>query len=86
MPPTNVTFSQGNARANLFRGILVKVGSVAHPMEKEHYIEWIELIIDGKNVCRKYLQPGDAPEAAFPADAKGALVREYCSLHGLWKA
>ena len=67
-------------------GILVKVGSVAHPMEKEHFIEWIELIKDGKSVCRKYLQPGDAPEAAFPTDAKGALVREYCSLHGLWKA
>ena len=66
--------------------ILVKVGSVAHPMEKEHYIEWIEIVKDGKTLSRQYLSPGDAPEAKFVSDPKGVVVREYCNLHGLWKA
>ena len=66
-------------------GIKVKVGSVPHPMEKEHYIEWIELII-GNEVHRKYLQPGDAPEAEFPVRAENAEARAYCNLHGLWKS
>lgn len=66
--------------------ILVKVGSVAHPMEKEHYIEWIEVVKDGKTLSRQYLNPGDAPEAKFVYDSKGIVVREYCNLHGLWKA
>ena len=64
----------------------VKVGSVAHPMEKDHYIEWIEVIKDGKTMFRQYLNPGDAPEAKFKTDAKGVVVREFCNLHGLWKA
>lgn len=66
--------------------IEVKVGSVAHPMEKEHYIEWIEAIKDGKIIFRQYLNPGDAPEAKFKTDMKGLVVREFCNLHGLWKA
>ena len=66
-------------------GYKVKVGSVPHPMEEKHYIEWIELIADGK-VCRRYLSPGDAPEAEFCCIAKEVSAREYCNLHGLWKA
>ena len=66
--------------------IEVKVGSVPHPMEKEHYIEWIEAIKDGKVLFRQYLNPGEAPEAKFKTDAKGIVVRELCNLHGLWKA
>ena len=65
--------------------ITVKVGSVAHPMEAAHYIEWIELIADGK-VYRQQLQPGQAPEATFPISAKQVTAREYCNLHGLWAA
>jgi superoxide reductase len=65
--------------------ITVKVGSVAHPMEAAHYIEWIELIADGK-VYRQQLQPGQAPEATFPVIAKQVTAREYCNLHGLWVA
>lgn len=66
-------------------GIKVKVGSVAHPMEAEHYIEWIELVVDG-HVCRHQLKPGDAPETVFTCacDAK-VTAREYCNKHGLWK-
>ena len=65
--------------------ITVKVGSVPHPMEAAHYIEWIELIADGK-VYRQQLQPGQAPEATFPVIAKQVTAREYCNLHGLWAA
>jgi superoxide reductase len=67
------------------KGYKVKVGSVAHPMEEKHYIEWIELIADGK-VCRRYLKPGGAPEAEFCCIAERVSAREYCNLHGLWKA
>lgn len=66
-------------------GIKVKVGSVAHPMMAEHYIELIE-VINGPYVMRKYLNPGEAPEAEFPIKMQpGLVVREYCNIHGLWK-
>jgi superoxide reductase len=66
-------------------GYIVKVGSVAHPMEEKHYIEWIELIADGIS-HRKFLKPGDKPEAEFCVKAEKVEAREYCNLHGLWKA
>lgn len=66
-------------------GIKVKVGSVPHPMEENHYIEWIELIADGQ-VYRQFLNPGDRPEAVFNIDAQNITAREYCNLHGLWKS
>jgi len=66
-------------------GVKVKVGSVAHPMEEKHYIEWIEIITDGK-AYRQFLKPGDVPEATFDIEAGDVTVREYCNLHGLWKA
>lgn len=66
-------------------GFKVKVGSVAHPMEDKHYIEWIQ-VIAGENSCRKFLKPGDAPEAVFEIKADQVQAREYCNLHGLWKA
>jgi len=66
-------------------GYKVKVGRVAHPMEAKHYIEWIELLADGK-VYRSYLQPGQSPEAFFAIDAASVTAREHCNLHGLWKA
>ena len=66
-------------------GYKVTVGSVAHPMEEKHYIEWIELIADGKSY-RQYLEPGQAPEAEFCVKADKVVAREYCNLHGHWKA
>lgn len=66
-------------------GFKVRVGSVAHPMEEDHYIQWIEAVADGK-AYRKFLNPGDAPEAEFMIDAASITAREYCTLHGLWKA
>lgn len=66
-------------------GYRVKIGSIPHPMEERHYIEWIELIADGK-AYREFLKPGAAPEAVFKVEANQVLAREYCNLHGLWKA
>ena len=66
-------------------GFKVKVGSVAHPMEEKHYIEWIEVVAGGKTYCQ-FLKPGEAPEATFCIDADRVIAREYCNLHGLWKA
>ena len=66
-------------------GYTVKVGAVAHPMEEKHYIEWIELLADGK-AYRQFLKPGDKPEAFFAVEATQVAAREYCNIHGLWKA
>ena len=66
-------------------GYLVKVGSIPHPMEEKHYIEWIELVTDGK-LCRKFLKPDEKPEALFEVKAEKVWAREYCNIHGLWKS
>lgn len=66
-------------------GFKVKVGSVTHPSEEKHYIEWIEVIADGK-AYRQFLKPGDVPEAFFSIDAVNVTAREYCNIHGLWKS
>ncbi len=67
------------------KGILVKIGSVPHPMEEKHYIEFIEVLYNGK-ICRKYLSPTDKPEAEFEIPYSNSIVaREYCNIHGLWK-
>ena len=65
-------------------GIKVKVGSVPHPMEEKHHIEWIEIIADGR-AYRQFLNPGDAPEAMFNIKADALTAREHCNIHGLWK-
>lgn len=67
------------------KGVKVKVGSIPHPMEQKHQIEWIEIIADGR-VYRKFLNPGDKPEAEFEITAEKVEAREYCSIHGLWKS
>jgi len=67
------------------KGTKVKVGSVPHPMEQKHYIEWIEIIVDGR-AYRKFLKPDDKPEAEFEITAEKVRAREYCNIHGLWKS
>jgi len=67
-------------------GIKVKVGFIPHPMEEKHYIEWIEVIVDRNFSCRKFLKPGDNPEAAFEITGERIEAREYCNIHGLWKS
>ena len=66
-------------------GVKVLVGSDPHPMDEKHYIEWIELLVNGK-VYRQFLEPGQSPEAVFQVEAEGNITaREYCNVHGLWK-
>ncbi len=65
--------------------VTVKVGDVAHPMEDKHYIEWIELLADGKSYFQ-FFNPGDVAKASFSVSAAQVTARAYCNLHGLWKA
>jgi superoxide reductase len=66
-------------------GFKVTVGSTPHPMEESHYIQWIEVVADGK-AYTQFLKPGGAPEAKFDLDAASITAREYCNKHGHWKA
>ena len=66
-------------------GFKVTVGSVPHPMEEKHFIEWIELLA-GDGAYKQFLKPGGAPEAVFKTDAEEAAAREHCSVHGHWKS
>jgi superoxide reductase len=65
-------------------GFKVKIGSIPHPMEEKHYIEWIELLAD-EIAYRKFLKPGVAPEAIFNVKATTVSAREHCNIHGLWE-
>ncbi|HHT38831.1 MAG TPA: desulfoferrodoxin [Mollicutes bacterium] len=66
--------------------VFVEVGSILHPMEEKHYIEWIVLLYNNK-VKKIKLKPGDEPKAIFKIDEdfKTLEVYEYCNIHGLWK-
>jgi len=65
-------------------GYLVKIGKIEHPMSNEHYIEWIELIVDNVTHIKRLL-PNELPHAEFCVDFKGTVkARAYCNLHGLW--
>ncbi|MGB9748474.1 MAG: desulfoferrodoxin [Candidatus Woesearchaeota archaeon] len=67
-------------------GVNVKVGSVPHPMEEKHFIQWIELVTE-KNSYLKFLKPGEKPEAEFKINKEKVLfAREYCNMHGFWKS
>jgi len=66
-------------------GILVKTGSVAHPMAEDHYIIYIEIFDEGV-LRRKYLRPGEPPEAFFKGATDKAVAKAYCNKHGLWKS
>ena len=66
--------------------VVVKVGSVAHPMLPEHSVQWIYVACGNKGKM-VYLNPGDAPEATFCVDAGAdGVAYAYCNLHGLWSA
>ena len=63
----------------------VNVGTVDHPMQEVHWIEWVQLVTD-KGSYRKWLNPGEAPKVKFLLDEeKPREVYAYCNLHGLWK-
>ena len=66
--------------------VTVKVGSVVHPMEADHYIQWIQIETD-KGIQRKFLNPGEEPKATFTLSGEKLLAAyEFCNKHGLWKA
>jgi len=69
-------------------GLKIRVGSVAHPMEALHYIEWIEIGTDDGKVRKKFLMPGEKPEMELCSALKGKkiTIRAYCNVHGLWKS
>ncbi len=62
----------------------IKVGSVEHPMEEKHFIEWIEILSTNKEE-RAFLKPGQKPEAEFCCVGDDVTARAYCNVHGLWK-
>jgi len=64
-------------------GIMVKVGSVPHPMEEKHFIEWVE-VRSGENVYVRGFKPGEKPEAEFCIADTKVKARAYCNVHGLW--
>lgn len=83
----NTTDAAQEKHVPVFENGAVKVGSVAHPMAEEHYIEWIE-VISGDKICRQFLKPGEEPKAEFSGAgccSSKVVAREYCNLHGLWK-
>jgi superoxide reductase len=69
----------------VIEGNLIKVGSVEHPMEPEHHIEWIEAEHqEGDSTSKIFLKPEQKPGAEFSGQPKSA--RAYCNVHGLWKS
>lgn len=67
------------------KGISVKVGSVLHPMEEGHHIDFIYVKTE-KGGQRVRLDVGNSPEAEFCfVNDKPVEVYAYCNLHGLWK-
>lgn len=67
------------------KGYIVKVGSIPHPMEEEHYIEWIEININGERY-KKFLSPGGQPEFEIETQTENISARQYCNVHGLWRS
>lgn len=65
--------------------ITIRVGEILHPMEEDHYIEWIEVLCE-KGCFKKILKPGDKPESFFNIDCNNYIIRIYCNIHGLWKS
>lgn len=65
--------------------VKVRVGNPPHPMDDDHYIAWIELVSDGQS-CRRFLSPGEPPEAVFSFNKDQCTVRAYCNAHGLWRS
>jgi superoxide reductase len=68
----------------VIKGKKVLIGSVAHPMEEVHYIEWIEATGEKGEIAKVFLKPGIKPEAEFYF--KVISARAYCNLHGLWRS
>jgi superoxide reductase len=66
-------------------GFKIKIGRIPHPMEERHFIEWIEIKTKDGKLGKKFLKPGEKPEADFYTRMEILEVRAYCNVHGLWK-
>ena len=67
-------------------GVKVNVGSIPHPMDDDHYIEWVEVVEVCGNVHQKFLNPGETPQAMFDLCCDIQEVRSYCNKHGHWSS
>jgi len=65
------------------KGIMIRVGSIPHPMEETHYLEWVD-VRTGENVYVRGFKPGEKPETEFCIADTNVKVRAYCNVHGLW--
>lgn len=68
--------------------IKVEIGEVRHPMEMNHWIQYIELFADGNSISRIDLSPGDEPRAEFDVEVpntKVIIAQALCNIHGLWE-
>lgn len=66
-------------------GVKVKIGEVSHPMEENHYIEWVEVKTKDDKVGKKFLKPGQSTEMEFHTRENIVEIRAFCNVHGLWK-
>ena len=66
-------------------GIIVTIGKTEHPMEENHFIEWIEVVTIDNKIGRKFLKPKDKPKVEFHTRSSIKEIRAYCNIHGLWK-
>ena len=66
-------------------GVKIKLGSIPHPMEEGHFIEWVEMMTENGKILQKFLKAGEAPVVDFKVEDNPVWVRAYCNLHGLWK-
>lgn len=76
------------------KGFKIQVGSIPHPMEEKHFIEWLEFAIEDK-IIRKQFRPGEKAELIIECQNYNLdnckkdnpkWIRAYCNLHGLWKS
>ena len=66
-------------------GFEIRIGSVPHPMEENHYIMFVETNSPDKRfVKRKYLHPSEEPVLKLKCDCDNVVARELCNIHGLW--
>ena len=65
--------------------VIVKIGSIPHPMEDNHYIELVQILKGKRVIAEKRLYPGEEPKVEFCLDeTEGIAARELCNIHGLW--
>ncbi len=66
-------------------GFKIKVGEIEHPMQEDHYIEWIEINTEDGKSGKRFLTPKDKPIVDFYTRKKVISIRVYCNIHGLWE-